>query len=136
MFLQLVRDLLTLLVSVDADGYTVLAEYLPDRGWEYPRLSRRRARRWAWCAIGERLSLLSAVVAVLRAPRRRVGARGPLDDPFEPLWAAMSTTQRGTLQQHARHWPPAIRRRLVKVPAGRFERRRITFYGLLPRFFS
>jgi hypothetical protein len=30
MFLQLVRDLLTLLVSVDADGRTVLAEYLPD----------------------------------------------------------------------------------------------------------
>jgi hypothetical protein len=114
-FLQLIRDLLTLLVSVDADGRTVLAEYLPDRGWEYPRLSRRRARRWAWCAIGERLSLMGAVVAVLRAPRRRAAARRPLDDPFKPLWAAMSTTQRDTLRQHARHWPPSIRRRLMTV---------------------
>jgi hypothetical protein len=115
MFLQLIRDLLTLLVSVDADGRTVLAEYLRDRGSEDPRLCRRGARRWVWRAIGERLSLMSAVIAVLRAPHRRRGTRSPADDPFHPLWAAMSTTQRDTLRQDARHWPPSIRRRLVNV---------------------
>jgi len=65
-FLGLSRDLLSLLASLDADGGTVLAEYLPDRGWEFPRLRRCRCRPWVLLSIGERLSLISAVVALLR----------------------------------------------------------------------
>ena len=64
--LGLSRDLLGLLASLDADGGTVVAEYLPDRGWEFPRLRRCRCRPWVLLSIGERLSLISAVVALLR----------------------------------------------------------------------
>ena len=100
-FLRLVRDLLTLLTSLDADRCFVLAEYLPDREWEHARLRRRGYRHWVLSSIGERLSLTSAVVSVLRAHRRRRTAGRDACDPFQHLWSAMPTTQRDTLRRQA-----------------------------------
>jgi hypothetical protein len=106
------------LASLDADGATVLAEYLPDCGWEHARLRRRGYRHWVLSSIGERLTLTSAVVSLLqrRTGRRRAG-RHP-DDPFQPLWSAMSTAHQDTVRKQARRWPPSIRRRLVNATRG------------------
>jgi hypothetical protein len=114
-FLRMIRDLLTLLASRDADGITVLAEYLPDRGWEYARLRRRGYRHWVLFSIGERLSLMSAVVSLLQGRGRRRPARRHAEDPFQHLWPVMSTAQRDTVRQQARRWPLSIRRRLVSA---------------------
>jgi hypothetical protein len=111
-FLRMIRDLLTLVANQDADGATVLAEYVPNRGWEYPCVRRRGDRHWVLCSIGERLSLLSAVVALLRGRRPRRQAVRQAEDPFEQLWPAISTPQRDTLRVQARRWPSSIRHRL------------------------
>jgi TniQ protein len=116
-FLGLSRDLLSLLASLDADGATVLAEYLPDRGWEFPRLRRCRCRPWVLLSIGERLSLVSAVVALLRGRGRRLRPGHRAEDPFQQLWPAMTTAQRDTVRRQARRWPPPIRRRVVTASA-------------------
>lgn len=122
-FLRLIRDLLTLLASLDADGSVVLAEYILDRGWAYARLRRRGYRHWALSSIGERLSLVRAVVSLLQPRRRRRGAGGRPEDPFLHVCSAMSTAHQATVRTQARGWPPSIRRRFVnaagRVVAGR-----------------
>jgi hypothetical protein len=116
-FLALSRDLLSLLASLDADGGTVLAEYLPERGWEFPHLRRRRCRPWMLLSNGERLGLVSAVVAVLRGRGQRPRPGYRAHDPFQQLWPAMATAQRDTVRRQARRWPLPIRRRVIAASA-------------------
>jgi hypothetical protein len=113
-FLGLIRDLVTLVASRDAHGTAVLADYLPERVWDYPRLRIREHQRWAMLSSIERLILMSAVIALLRGPRGQA-EEVRAEDPLHRLWPALSPSQRDTLRRRARRWPIAIRRRLVNA---------------------
>jgi hypothetical protein len=65
-FLQLTHDLLQLVMRRDESDSGVLADYLPERDWDYPRLRLRAHHQFPTLSACERFALMSAVAALLR----------------------------------------------------------------------
>ncbi|MEP7303885.1 MAG: hypothetical protein ABJA98_00070 [Acidobacteriota bacterium] len=64
-FLQLTHDLLQLVMLRDEQDRAVLADYLPERDWDFPRLRLRAHHQFPTLSAGERFALLSAVTALV-----------------------------------------------------------------------
>ena len=94
----------------------VLADYLPERDWDFPRLRLRAHHRFPTLSACERFVLLSAVTALLlgsvtTSPR-------PLD-PLVRLWQVLTPPRRLALVTAGRCWPQRIRERLLAAKADR-----------------
>lgn len=113
-FLQLTHDLLQLAMLRDERDAGVLADYLPERDWDYPRLRLRAHDHFPTLSACERFALLSAVVALLCA----TVAPGPRAmDPLVRLWQVLTPQRREALARRGRRWPQRIRRRLLNAMA-------------------
>jgi hypothetical protein len=114
-FLLLTHDLLQLVMLRDEYDAGVLADYLPERDWDYPRLRLRAHHHFPTLSACERYALLSAVVAVLCG----TVAPGPRAmDPLIRLWQVLPPERREVLAERGRRWPQRIRRRLLNAMAG------------------
>jgi TniQ protein len=114
-FLQLTHDLLQLVMLRDEYDSAILADYLPERDWDYPRLRLRAHHRFPTLNASERFALLSAVVALLRG----TSAPGPRAmDPLTRLWQALTPHRRQALTKLGRRWPQRIRWRLLNAMTG------------------
>jgi hypothetical protein len=107
--LQLTHDVLQLVMLRDECDAGVLADYLPERDWDYPRLRLRAHHQFPTLSACERFTLLSAVVAVLRGTVTP-GSRAM--DPLVRLWQVLPPHRRETLAKQGRRWPQRIRGRL------------------------
>jgi hypothetical protein len=86
-FLQLTDDLLQLVMLRDEHDRGVLADYLPERDWDFPRLRLRAHHRFPTLSACERFALLSAVTALLLGP---VTPRPRSMDPLLRLWQLLT----------------------------------------------
>jgi TniQ protein len=115
-FLRLAHDLLHLVMQRDEHDCSVLADYLPERDWDFPRLRLRAHHRFPTLSACERFALLSAVTAVLLGP----SAASPRTiDPVHRLWQVLTPPRRRALVTAARRWPQRIRERVFAAQAGR-----------------
>jgi hypothetical protein len=114
-FLQLTHDLLQLVMRRDQSDAAVLADYLPERDWDYPRLRLRAHHQFATLSACQRFALLSAVVALMHGTFEP-GPRGM--DPLMRLWHMLTPDGRQTLVRVGRRWPQRIRARLSNAMTG------------------
>jgi len=115
-FLQLAHDLLQLMMQRDEHDRGVLADYLPERDWDFPRLRLRAHHRFPMLSACERFALLSAVTAVLLGSS--VESPRPID-PLHRLWQVLTPPRRRALVTAARRWPRRIRERVLAAKLGR-----------------
>ena len=108
-FLRLTHDLLQLVMLRDDHDAGVIADYLPERDWDYPRLRLRAHHQFPTLGACERFALLSAVVALLRG----TVTPGPhAMDPLVRLWQVLPPYRRDALAKLGRRWPKRVRGRL------------------------
>jgi TniQ len=98
-FLRLAHDILHLVMQRDEHDCSVLADYLPERDWDFPRLRVR------------------ALTAVLLGPPAAASPR--TIDPLHRLWQVLTPPRRRALVTAARRWPKRIRERVFAAQAGR-----------------